>query len=89
MKEITSIKTRTFISGNYRVDIIEKKDLFEAWLFHKDSGIKKMMFGSPKKSCVYGEPVTFTFDMFMQIVENNLPEYKEDYTFEVIMQTNF
>ena len=79
MKEITNIKTRTFTSGKYRVDIAEKKDLFEAWLYHKDCGIKQLMFGSPKKNSIHGESVTITFDMFLEMVENNLPEYKETY----------
>ena len=78
MKELKSIKTRTFQSGNYIIDIIEYKDSFDAYIHHKAYGVKDLMFGSPKQQhTLDGQEYAVDFDYFRDMVEANLPEYKK------------
>ena len=51
--EITTTTTTTYsYTGKYYkgflVDIVEKSDIWEAWLYHTDYGVKEMMFGVAK-----------------------------------------
>lgn len=82
MKQLTSYKTMTFAEGDFRIDIVEKRTGFEAWIYRKNNGVKTLMFGSPKKNTAYGKPITITFDTFMELVKNNLPDYKDSYDIE-------
>ena len=77
MKEL-ACTTRTFVSGKYIIDIVEKHDLFEAWITVKDGTDKMFMFGSPKKQHTpEGFRYTVDFDVFFEMVESCLPEYKK------------
>ena len=52
----------------FNIEIVkEEKDVTEAWLYHKNYGIKSLMFGLTGKVHV------------MEIVEPNLPDYVESY----------
>ena len=88
MKQLKSYKTTTFADGDFRIDIVEKRTEFEAWIYRKSSGIKTLMFGSGKKQTIYGEAVTITFDMFVDLVESNLPEYKDGYDMDINIYNN-
>ena len=79
MKQLKTYKTTTFADGDFRIDVTEKRDEFEAYLYHKDYAVKDLMFGSPKKNFRFGETIRMTMDMFMELVESNLPDYKENY----------
>lgn len=71
MRQLKSYKTTTFADGDFRIDIVEKKSEYEAWLYHKDYGVKNFMFGSGKQ--------IETFDSFVDLVEANLATYKRIY----------
>ena len=87
MKELKSYKTTTFESGKWIIDIVEKRDCFEAWLSIKNYCEKSYMFGSAKKQHhVNGTAWTQTFDFFCEIVEANLPEYKKIFLEEHIVE---
>ena len=73
MKLVGDIKTETYDlewADGFRVDIVEKEDEFEAWLYHKRYGIKERMLGSPKVKASRGK-VTTKAD-FLNMVRNNL-----------------
>ena len=87
MKELKSYKTTTFESGKWIVDIVEKRDSFDAWLSIKNYGDKSYMFGSAKKQRHFdGTEWTQTFELFCATVEANLPEYKEIFMLEHITE---
>ena len=71
MLKDTTVKTTTYTAGAFCIDIVEKPDEFEAFLYHKGYGIKDLMFGSPKQQHD-GEQ---TFEMFLELVEANLTDY--------------
>ena len=83
MREIKSAKTHIFESGKYRVYITEKRDMFEAWLTRKNYGEMSYMFGLPKKqNTLDGQTYTIDFNHFCDLVEENLPEYKDIFALE-------
>lgn len=83
MKELKTRKTRTFESGKWIIDIVEKQDSFDAWLSIKNYGEKAYMFGSAKtQHNLDGMEYTVDFDMFRSMVEINLPEYKRIFLLE-------
>ena len=45
---VNSIKTYEYKYG-FLVDIIDKGDMWDIWLYHKDHGIKEFMFGLYKE----------------------------------------
>lgn len=48
MKKL-EIKTTTYDCGDgFRIDIVETDEEQEAWLYHKDYGVKELMFGVDK-----------------------------------------
>ena len=81
----TSAQITRFESGNWYIEITETKAQFEAWIMPKKGGTADFMFGSPKKQHnTDGTEYTQSFDDFCEIVEANLPEYKELYKLEHI-----
>lgn len=69
------IKTSTYEVGNgFLVDIVVTESEHEAWIYHKDYGIKSMMWGGLNSS--------ETIEDFKALVEANVPEYAEDYMSE-------
>lgn len=72
MKKLNII-TETYDAGNgFRIEVVQEGNLFEAWIYHKDYGIKALMFGAED-----------TKENFMQLVETGLDEemeyYEEEY----------
>lgn len=63
----------------FKVDIIDKGDMFDAWIYYKNYGIKSYMFGWPKEQ----HDGTWTLEGFINLVEMNLYEdaihYAEEY----------
>lgn len=83
MKEINN---RFALMGQYSagdgflIDVFENKteDTYEAWIYHKDYGMKNLMFGMPTTQQRYKE--------FLECVECDIDEqkriYSEDYIYE-------
>ena len=73
---MTGIKTDTYrIEGHWMVDIQTTETEYEAYLWNEKYGEKHLMFGMPIAQQYYEE--------FLDIVEANFDEYKEDYIEEV------
>ena len=77
MKELKDIKTKTFeveheVYNGFMVDITESKEIFEAYLYHKDYGVKMSMFGTMKEAHkeYYGKAETLS--SFSETVETAL-----------------
>lgn len=66
--------TRFIDSDEWTVDIIETKELFEAWIGHSRYDIKNFMFDVSKKS--------YTAEEFLEAVVLNLDKYEDDYADE-------
>ena len=74
----SSVKVTRYTSGKFYVDIVEGRKTWEAWLQHNRYGVSKLMFGIPKCDADY--------DLFLMIVEANLPEYKSAYKFDYLYE---
>ena len=73
--KMTSNKTDTYnIGTGYKVDIVTLKNTYEAWIYHKDYGIKELMCGMPKAQQTYRD--------FIKIVCRNIDNYKQGYEAE-------
>ena len=58
MKEVLGVQTQTFTVGDgFLVDIIVDalNEMYEAWIYHRDYGIKELMFGCEWKQNCYKE----------------------------------
>lgn len=72
----TSVKQKVYdIGKGFRVEIELDDNVFNAYLSHKDVGIKDLMFGLSRNKDVY------TFEDMLKVVEANIIEegYLEDY----------
>ena len=70
MKEIKNRLTFTYDADNgFYVDIVVEANERGAWLYHKGYGIKMFMFGA----------INTDHDIFLDMIQNNLADYIEDY----------
>ena len=67
----TEIKTITYkvVVDDFMVDVVETDYGFECYIYRMKYKIKQFMFGLPLKY----------INDFLELVENNLPFYMEDY----------
>lgn len=77
MKKLINHSVTTYIYKNvWRIDVINNKSTYEAWIYHKDYGIKNLMWAVEAE--VYGNLADFT-----ALVEKNADDYiriyKEDH----------
>ena len=50
MKKLVLVSTITYeIEDGFRIDVVLEDDVYEVWFYHKDYGIKTMIFGMKKK----------------------------------------
>ncbi len=66
--KLTDIKTRTFSDNGYCVDIVMKDDVYEAWVYREDLGVKHFVLGLPREQISYRR--------FMGIVEAEMSGYR-------------
>lgn len=71
-KEIETREVNSEIYKGFYIDLVMKAATVEVWLYHKDYGVKTLMFGIP-----HG-------DKIIEIINNNLDEYIPDYIEEVM-----
>lgn len=64
----------TYSYGEFLVDVTDKLEEYEAFIYHKDYGVKDLMFGVSKDQN--------TLDEFMEIVFYNLPKHIDTYKSE-------
>ena len=62
----SSVKITRYTSGQFCVDIVEGRKMWEAWLTHNCFGVSELMFGIPKADADH--------DLFLEIVKANLPD---------------
>ena len=76
MKENTDVIFTQYIDGEFVIEILEYPDTFEAWVYHKDYGVKELMWGCPKV-----QPNGHDVDRegFLEMVEYNRAEYEEGF----------
>ena len=73
MLKPASIKTESFTyKDNFMIDIVRDINEVSAWLYHKDFGIKKHLFGVPLEEAK-------TIEDFQEMILVQLPEYIEEY----------
>lgn len=72
MKARRDIKVTTYdVDKGFKVEVVEDKELFEAWLYEPSYGVKMLMFGVPKWQC--------DRKRFVSMVKANYPSYIETY----------
>ena len=72
----TNAKITRYADGDFFVDIVDTATMFDAWLSHQSYGVSEYMFGAPKN----GNGYEMTHTEFLEMVQNNLPEYEAYYT---------
>ena len=72
MKKMDNVSITRFETECFYIDIIDNGDKFEAWLTYKTDGVSNLMFGMYKDNEI-------DFDLFCEIVEANLDEYRYEY----------
>lgn len=71
------IVTKTYEVGNgFRVEVTSTDNYRESYIYHKDYGIKSLMFGSEDYE-----------HSFLEVVESNLDDYIASYIEEVMDET--
>ena len=83
-KDMSSYTTTYIYDDNYRVDIVrqsmESGDvLTEAWLFHKDYGIKTFIFG------MVNEPLDQVMESLEACIKLDIESYKERFEKEGVI----
>ena len=79
----SNYKIHTYEADNgFMVDIVDKGDAFEAWIYHKDYCVKDLMWGEPKENSRFEKPFTQTLQGFKALVEANLEGYAAGYAEE-------
>lgn len=75
---IIGCRTTTYkVQDEIYIDIVETDDMYEAWIYEKDSGEKMLMFGCSKAQQPEEE--------FLEIVEGNAEEYFDIYKGEQVL----
>lgn len=88
LKKCENIITQTYEYGDWRVDVVDHDDQYEAYLYHPDFGVKDMMFGVPKSQEL--PEGKMNLELFLKLVEANLENqgyifhYIEDYAPELM-----
>lgn len=68
------IKTMSFYvdqKDGFILEVVETKTMYEAWIYHADYGVKKLMFGLMKEDT--------TFNDFIETATANITDYIERY----------
>lgn len=71
MTLITEKEIKTYKHGNWRIDIETSKYMYNAWIYHKNYGIKLHMWGIEKKND--------TYENFIKMVCEAIPEFTIQY----------
>lgn len=81
MLKETSHKVKRYEYDDFYIEIADVGDYWEAWLCRKDMGTFEYMFGWLKVQHPHYKPEgeAFTYADFLEMVENCLPDYTEDY----------
>lgn len=82
MKTCKDYKTHLYKEGSFYIEIrIFQDDRIEAWLQHEDYSISQLLFGG-----ILGSTYNFSYDDFIQFVENDLDDYIKSYTDKIILK---
>ena len=81
MKLCKDYQTILYKKGSFYIEIrLFQDDMIEAWLQHENYSIGQLMFGG-----VLGT-YNFSYDDFIQFVENDLDDYIKSYTDKIILK---
>ena len=75
MRQLKSYKTTTFADGDFRIDIVEKRTTYEAWIYRHKTCFKNFIYGVEKKDT--------TLDEFIELIEATIDEDKALYDQEI------
>lgn len=75
LKQVKKIKTNTYkvnseIYKDFYIDIVDKGDIFDVYLYHETIGVKEFMFGWPKHQTA--DNSFYTLDDMIDMVAGNL-----------------
>ena len=74
------LKTTVYgFDDGFRVDVVDNKLKYEAWIYHVDYAIKHYMFGIPQETGSDDE-----YASFLDMVIANFDGYREGYYVEVM-----
>lgn len=72
MTKICTRAVKLYEYGDFRIEVIRREDGWrEVWLFHKDYGVKDLMFGVQARG-----------QELLDMIEANLPDYIKLYNAE-------
>lgn len=75
MIKLDDVKTETFwVRDLFFVDVNTLPENYEAWIYHKEYGVKMLMFGMPKYQQSYEE--------FLELVDDDAATYIDNYSQE-------
>lgn len=88
MKRTKKYQSEFFTSGKYEIEVIDfvnkwGENQMDVWINKKDTGHKMFMFGLLYE--LKDGMTHYTREELLEIVERNLPEYKEMYREELEM----
>ena len=73
MRKLKNHTITTYIYKNvWRIDIVNNRSTYEAWLYHRDYGIKTLMFSMESNDFE-------SLDKFIELVEINATDYCQIY----------
>lgn len=71
-------KVTLYEHGDFRVCVIEKDDMFDAWLAHKDYGYASYIFGGLKVQPAEPDKI-YSLDDYLELVACSLEQYERFY----------
>ena len=73
----TTISTITYAyADGFMIDIVRLPELWEVWLYHRDYGIKSLMFGLIENDIEFIDEL---MDIVMANIDTYIPGYREEY----------
>lgn len=79
LKKVNIFDITTYEYNGFYIDIVEKSDAFEAWLYKDSIAIKSLLLGTPKKQA--NEVVTLNnfIDYVMVDIDSDIELYLLEY----------
>lgn len=78
MKKVNFTSETFRLDGGFMIDTVQTDDTYAAYIYHKDYGVKDLMFEVPKSQQSY--------KYFLELVETNAAEYISHYAEEYMSE---
>lgn len=74
------IKIETYLCEfGFRMEIVEKTDTFECWIYHSNYGIKDLMFGGKKADTTKEDFIELAKANYIDYLKGYIDDYCSDY----------